>query len=259
MIDFRPATVEDLPGIHRVWFSASPFDAFNDNPWFGHVLRTGSMMVATLETRVIGFAGVRRVGQTSVVSDCFVDPEHQGRGIGTSLLSQLLPRTKPVMTLASSDPRARSLYSRFGMVPRWDCRYVEGDPTRPDRGKGRLSEVDRYPVAESDLPHLRDDLSCRFLETGTGIAAVGEDSIESSFVPPGGKPVEMMSATLGWMATRGDKKVTIHLGEQHPAFPLLVNSGFTVTGTDTLMASEGAEVPDPARVTFNGDILRIGW
>jgi len=66
MIDFRSATVGDLAGIHEVWWAADPFHAPNHNPWFRHVLRTGSMLVATLAGRVVGFAGVREVGDTKV-------------------------------------------------------------------------------------------------------------------------------------------------------------------------------------------------
>lgn len=257
MIEVRPATVEDLPGVHRVWWAADPLDARNHNPWFGHVLRTGSMMAAMFEGRVIGFAGARRVGKTCVVSDCFVDPDHQARGIGTRLLSQLVPPGRPVMTLASSDPKAHSLYSRFEMVPQWDCQYVEGDPTRVERGMTPVLEVDRYPVAESDRPHLAEDLRCTFLQAGNGCAAVGIDSVESCLVPTPDAPIDVVTAVLGWMAERGDRNVKLHLSERHPVFPLLIDAGFIVTGTDTLMASAGAEVPDPTRVTFNGDILRL--
>ena len=104
MIDIRVATVEDLPRIHEVWWAADPFEAGNDNPWFGHVLRTGTMAVAMVEGRLVGFAGVREVGETIVVSDCFVEPEHQARGIGRSLLTRLLPGDSPVMTMASRGP-----------------------------------------------------------------------------------------------------------------------------------------------------------
>lgn len=257
MIDFRSATVEDLPGIHEVWWAADPFDAFNDNPWFGHVLRTGSMLVATVAGRVVGFAGVREVGDTSVVSDCFVDPEHQAQGIGSGLLARLLPLEGPVMTLASEDPKARSLYSRFGMAPKWECHYVEGDPTRVDRGITSAVEVDGYPVEESDLPHLLDDLRCRFLEAPGGNAAIALAEIESSVAPPRGDPVQILRAALGWAAERGDRRMRLHLSDRHPLFPVLMEAGFVVTGADTLMASPGAVVPDPTRTTFNGDLLRL--
>jgi GNAT superfamily N-acetyltransferase len=257
MTDFRPANEDDLPDLHRVWWSADPFEAFNDNPWFGHVLRTGSMMVATLEDRVVGFAGVRRVGETSVVSDCFVAPEQQGLGIGTSLLSLLLSEERPVMTFASSDPKAHSLYRRFGMTRQWDCHYVQGDPAGVDRGTSKVVEVDGYPVTDTDLPHLRDDLSCRFLQGGGGHAAVAADAIESSLLAAAGNPVELLAAVLGWAADRGDQRMKGHLSDRHPVFQPLIDSGFVVTGADTLMASPGAQVPDPRRITFNGDILNL--
>jgi GNAT superfamily N-acetyltransferase len=257
MIDSRSATVADLPEIHRIWWAADPFDAFNDNPWFGHVLRTGSMLVATIDVRPIGFAGARQVGGTTVVSDCFVLPDHQGQGVGTELLSRLVPGDRPVMTLASSDPKARALYTSFGMTVQWDCHYLEGDPGRVERVVGLVLEASGYPVEESDPMHLRDDLRCRFLETGGGHAAVAVDEIESSVVTPAGDPVGVLTAVLGWAADRGDHPVKLHLSDRHPAFPGLIEAGFVVTGADTLMASPGAQVPDPTRVTFNGDILRL--
>ena len=214
------------------------------------------MMVATLDEQIVGFAGVRRIGETSVVSDCFVAPEQQGRGIGGALLSRLLPQ-RPAMTFASSDPKAHSLYRRFGMHRQWDCHYVEGDPARVDRGTSKVVEVDGYPVADTDLPHLRDDLSCRFLQGGGGHAAVAADAIESSLLAAAGNPMELLTAVLGWAADRGDQLMKGHLSDRHPMFQRLVDSGFVVTGADTLMASPGAQVPDPSRITFNGDILNL--
>jgi hypothetical protein len=191
------------------------------------------------------------------VSDCFVLPDHQGQGVGTELLSRLVPGDRPVMTLASSDPKARALYTSFGMTVQWDCHYLEGDPGRVERVVGLVLEASGYPVEESDLMHLRDDLRCRFLETGGGHAAVAVDEIESSVVTPAGDPVGVLTAVLGWAADRGDHPVKLHLSDRHPAFPGLIEAGFVVTGADTLMASPGAQVPDPTRVTFNGDILRL--
>lgn len=257
MIDFRPATTDDLPDLHRIWWAADPWDAFHDNPWFGHALRTGSMMVATNDGRPVGFAGVRQVGETMVVSDCFVDPDHQGQGVGTGLLSRLLPADRPVMTLASSDPKARALYTRFGMEAKWDCHYLEGDPSRVDRGDAQVFEASGYPVEKSDLPHLRDDLGCRFLDVEGGHAAVAAADIESSVVPPVGDPIRVLTAVLGWTADRGDRRMNLHISDFHPVFPVLIEAGFVVKAADTLMASPGAAVPDPTRITFNGDILNL--
>ena len=267
MIDLRPATTSDLAAIHEVWWAAdlgagTPESDRKQNPWFGHVLRTGTMLVATIDDEIVGFAGHRLVGATSVISDCFVDPVHQGKGIGTSMVVALLHSNRPIMTLSSEDPKARSLYRRFGMIPQFECRYLKGDPRAMPRADLPVVEVGGYPVSSTDLPHLRDDLGCQFLEVGaagTGSrGAIGRNSVESSWIAPGADAVSVASALLGWMAASGSEQVKLQVGETHPAFPELERVGFEVIGTDMLMASPGAEVPDPTRVTFNGDILLIG-
>ena len=259
MIEFRAATEDDLPGIHRVWWAADPFHEFSYNPWFAHVLRTGTMIVASVEARVVGFAGVRRVGETTVVSDCFVAPDYQARGVGTRLLSRLVSPESSVMTLASQDPKARSLYARFGMAPKWECHYVEGSPAAVDGGGAPAAEVGSYPVADSDLPHLREGLGCRFVATRSGSVAVAAESIESSIVSTSEDAAPTLTAALGWMAGSAMQSAKVNLSDLHPAFPLLVDAGFTITDTDMLMAGPGAEVPDPTRITFNGDILRLSY
>jgi GNAT superfamily N-acetyltransferase len=259
MIDLRPATRADLDGMHRVWWAADSWAGATrkDNPWFGHVLRTGSMLVAAQGAEVVGFAGVRLVRSTTVVSDCFVHPDHQSRGIGTSLLTALVPSELPVMTFASADPKARSLYRRLGMRPQWECHHVTGDPRNLPAEASTVTEVDSYPIDESDLPHLRDDLGCVFVEAGKGRGALAGGSVESSRLSPGGSPAESLPAMLAWMAARGVETADIQIAEAHPAFHLLVAAGFAIGDSDLLMASQGAATPDPTRMTFNGDILRL--
>ena len=257
MIEYRPATGSDLSAIHRIWWAADPFHEFTDNPWFRHVLRTGTMIVASTEGGLVGFAGVRTVGETTVVSDCFVDPRYQARGVGTGLLSRLVPPESPVMTLASEDPKARSLYSRFGMATKWECHYVEGDPAGLNDGVAPVEETGTYPVEDSDLFHLRAALGCTFVASQSGSAAIAADSVESSIGLGRGDSGHNLTAALAWMARSGIELAKLHLSDLHPAFRRLMESGFTSTGVDVLMAAPGAEVPDPTRVTFNGDILRL--
>jgi hypothetical protein len=92
---------------------------------------------------------------------------------------------------------------------------------------------------------------------GGGHAAVAADDIESSVVPLAGDPIGVLTAVLAWTADRGDRRMNLHLSDRHPVFPMLIEAGFVVKAADTLMASPGAEVPDPTRVTFNGDILSL--
>jgi len=267
MVEIRPATVADLPDIHRVWWAteldAQPSRVIKENPWFAHVLRTGSILIAIAGGGAVGFAGCRLVGDTKVISDCFVHPERQGQGIGTALLQQLLSKERPVMTLASGDPRARSLYARFGMVPLWECHYIEGAPRMLGSSALHIREIDSYPVPEADLPHLQSDLCCTFLEVGRielgSTVAVTKRSVESSLVEPGADGALVLTSLMDWMASRGAAILELQLGERHPAFPVLIEAGFHVTGTDTLMASPGAGVPDQATLTFNGDLLLVGF
>ncbi|CAN5217242.1 hypothetical protein BH18ACT5_BH18ACT5_06920 [soil metagenome] len=196
----------------------------------------------------MGFAGYRRLGSTGVVSDCFVDPEFQAQGIGTRMLRFLLPAGDQVMTLASADPKAHSLYRRMGMLPVADCPYTS---TTVAGGTVAVREVDRYPVPAADLEHLVVDLGARRVEVETSAAAVTASSIETSVIGPGDEAPEVIAALLGFVGGR----VEIQMSEQHLAFE---SFQWEEAARDTLMASSGAEVPDHTRITFNGDLFGVG-
>ena len=247
LIEFRPADQGDLDEIHRVYWLNDP-DPPRPNPWFAHVLRTGQLALAIATDRVVGFAGYRRLGGTGVVSDCFVDPDFHAQGIGTRMLRFLLPDGDPVMTLASADPKAHSLYRRLGMLPVTDCPYLS---TTFVGGTVAVREVDRYPVPAADLEHLLVDLGARLVEVGTSAAAVTGSSIETSVIGPGDEGPAVIAALLDFVGGR----VEIQMSEQHLAYQ---SFEWEEAARDTLMASSGAEVPDHTRITFNGDLLRVG-
>jgi hypothetical protein len=54
----------------------------------------------------------------------------------------------------------------------------------------------------------------------------------------------------------GINAVEIQMSESHRAFG---SFDCTETFRDTLMATPGAQIPDPHRVTYNGDLLAIGF
>ena len=245
MIEVRPAGAGDLPELHRIWWATGSSPG-KHNPWFAHVLRTGRMVVATDDEQVVGFAGRRMVWQTNVVSDCFVDPTRQGAGIGTAMLSYLLPSGQPVMTLASDDPKAQSLYRNWGMIRVVDCPYLQATGGQ----HGTTDESDSYPIPPADLPHLQGDLGCRFVRAQASVAAMTQHSIESSLLAVGDDPIAVFEAFLGTVET-----VEIQMSESHPAFG---SFDCTETFRDTLMATPDAQIPDPRRVTYNGDLLAVG-
>ncbi|HEX5721295.1 MAG TPA: GNAT family N-acetyltransferase [Acidimicrobiia bacterium] len=246
MIEVRLAGAGDLPEMHRIWWATGSSPG-KHNPWFAHVLRTGRMVVAVEGEQVVGFAGHRMVWQTNVISDCFVDPACQGVGIGTAMLTFLLPPGEEVMTLASDDPKAHSLYRRWGMRPVVDCPYLQAT----GRGDGMTHENDTYPIPSADLPHLQGDLGCQFVRAQDSLAAITEHSIESSLLTPGDDPIAVFQAFLGRAGT-----VELQMGESHPAF-----GSFECKETfrDTLMATPDAQIPDPRRITYNGDLLAVGY
>lgn len=164
------------------------------------------------------------------------------------MLGFLLPDGDPVMTLASADPKAHSLYRRMGMVPVADCPYLSTTVAGPTVA---IREVDSYPVPASDLEHLVVDLGARLVEVGTSAAAVTGSSIETSVIGLGDEAPEIIAALLDFVGGR----VEIQMSEHHLAHE---SFDWEEAARDTLMASSGAEVPDHTRITFNGDLLQVG-
>src|SRR4029079_18487566 len=80
----------------------------------------GTLLVVKYDSALIGFAGIIERGNLVFLTDLFVAPETQSRGIGAALLAALLPRDgRKLATIGSSDPRALALYIRTGMTPEW--------------------------------------------------------------------------------------------------------------------------------------------
>lgn len=152
----RTATVADLPAIHDIFYRNEVVGHADPPPpgplpaWLRHTLATGTLLVAELAGVPIGYAGLTIRDRVAFLTDLFVQPAHQSRGIGGALLRAILPPGDLTRcTLASSDPRALSRYIRAGMRPRWqnfwllaesatlrlppgDVRVAAADPADPD-------------------------------------------------------------------------------------------------------------------------------
>ena len=150
----RPATPDDLPAIRAV--AAAHGDVFEEGrpDHVGHELAHGQLAVAQDEETIVGYGGELNRSGVSYLADLFVHPDRLGLGAGSAIMRQLYP--DPAMgqrfTYASSDPRAISLYVRFGMRPLTPLLYLVGDPT----ASGRLPEpsVRLVPGDERDMVAL---------------------------------------------------------------------------------------------------------
>ena len=247
MIEVRPAQVDDLDAFHRIWWDTDSAPRGRHNPWFAHALATGRMVVAEAAERVVGFAGAREQGTTQVLSDCFVEPGFQGKGVGTAMLGQILDPGRPMMTLASQDPKAQALYRKWGMEPVVDCLYL----TCPAAGSPDLHQQFDHQRGNADLDYLVDQVGCRVVSLGAASwAALGPSSVEYSVVAPKDDPVQVFTELFAGLSGPVELEIPVN----HLALAQLAGVEFD---RDTLMASAGATLPDTWRTTWLGDLLNI--
>ena len=123
---FRPTRASDLRALYEVWRAAAhpgradtpPADAVL--PLFRHQLTAGSSWVAEEADGLAGYAASFTRGGVGFLSDLFVVPARQSRGIGAALLDRALPPFGGTRcTMSSLDPRALAVYARAGVRPRW--------------------------------------------------------------------------------------------------------------------------------------------
>lgn len=103
--DIREATEGDVGDITRIYnhaidnttatFDVEPKTIGDRMKWFNSRTHAYPVIVATVDGRVVGWGEIRRYGQRkayryTVEDAVYVDPERQGEGIGTALLSALI-------------------------------------------------------------------------------------------------------------------------------------------------------------------------
>ena len=108
-VTIRQAAEEDVPDITRIYnhailHSTATFDTVQKTledryQWFGRHTDAFPLLVATVGDQVVGWASMRPFGRRQAYehtaeSAVYVDTDHQGKGIGKTLLGELLERAR---------------------------------------------------------------------------------------------------------------------------------------------------------------------
>jgi GNAT superfamily N-acetyltransferase len=275
----RDAGPEDLGPVYDVWYATEtdgidPVPPPRTMPWFDHLLEVGRLVVAVADGTVVGFAGALDHGRCVALSDLFVLPERQSQGIGTALLDGLLPRDRPLVTMASADRRAVASYVRRGMRPRWPAYYVAASVASVRWPPGPQLDAAPLPPAEYPWQLPGDDahyarLGARSLVVtgrdrpiGTALVVTGSpqrlahpdatEVLESS-AHRADEAEALVLGVVRHVLAEGATRVIVQVPGPHGALRPLLERGFAITDVDVACASEDGLLADPARHTMHGE------
>lgn len=167
-IRLRPATAADLPTCATIWRdSINDYTRRLNQPdipdelgpilrLYGHLRSTDPDGFVVAETpgddgtpRTVGFAAAVRRPPLWFLSMLFIEPEHQGSGLGREMLRRVMP-TEPDAALATctdtAQPISNALYASLGMVPRLPLVRLVGLPDRLDALPALPSGVHAVPL-----------------------------------------------------------------------------------------------------------------
>jgi predicted N-acetyltransferase YhbS len=266
----RDAAAGDVPKCNAVWLSTQadvPPGPVPDQPLSAFELETGRLVIAEVEDDIVGFGGTLVRSGVLYLADLFVVPEHQGRGIGRLLAEELCARhTGPLFTFASSDPRARALYSRLGMPAVEAYHYLDAPAATlaPWPTDVELAPGDRDAVLALDANVTGRDRAVDFDYASANGAVwhvarrggrqVGALAVApmwwSPWHPKGARlgPVlvessdDMSAVIAGLVAARSLTAdvdvVSTFAASSLPSLPRLLDAGFEIVDNDLFMASD---------------------
>jgi GNAT superfamily N-acetyltransferase len=256
----RTATEGDIVGIAAVAIACGqpPTDSGADAAYAHHLLANGEVAVAVdRRGAVVGFGATRRVGSTSVLTDLFVDPSRQARGVGRSLLEWLWGENdEPRMTFSSQHPSAMPLYGRFSLAPLWPLLYLTGAPEQLERTALTIRTVPAEEAAAAELAltgvdrrtdyayWLRDGAhrGLILLANGRPVAAGATRPGEVIHVASA-SAADAKDALIASVMSLTYRTVAVCVPGPHPGLPALLRRGFTVVDFDIHMATDASLAP----------------
>jgi GNAT superfamily N-acetyltransferase len=280
----RAATEADVPAIAAILAANGEHVTRPDMPgapYVEHIVgRPGArIVVGELDGSVAGMAGSIEVGgpRRRFLTDLYVDPARQSRGVGRAVLEAAMDGANERMTFSSRDPRALAAYVRNGMRPWWPMFYVEVPPGRlGDHDPGvDVRPADVAETAGLSLAWTGVDRSvdfafyARFPESAGfavvidgGLAAVGWAGRESEAVggrwlehasiAPDADPVRAAFAIL--RAAAGGERLGAAVPGPHPAVAPLFELGGRFSDVDQFCATD-RDLLDPERIIPSPGLL----
>ncbi|PDP89270.1 ribosomal-protein-alanine N-acetyltransferase [Glycomyces fuscus] len=122
-VSLRTMTPDDVPAVLNLERALFPLDAWSEDMLRSELAEpTRHYLVAVSGETVVGYAGLRFVPPEGDVQTMAVSEQVWGRGVGSSLLTELLAEagrrgvTHMFLEVRSDNPRAQRLYGRFGFV-----------------------------------------------------------------------------------------------------------------------------------------------
>ncbi|MEU6793356.1 ribosomal protein S18-alanine N-acetyltransferase [Nonomuraea wenchangensis] len=122
MVTLRPMTAADLPAVMAIERATFPLDAWSEGMMRGELddmPRTRHYVVALDDDEIVAYAGLAAAADQADVQTIAVLDKHQGRGIGSALLTELLAEARRrgareiFLEVRADNPRAQAVYRRF--------------------------------------------------------------------------------------------------------------------------------------------------
>ena len=259
-MSIRLATRDDVPGIQRVTIATGQVDedAGSNRDYVLLLLDTGRVYVACEEDAVVGWAATKTTPAGSMLTDLFVHPTHQARGVGGRLLAEVWPAETagtPRLTFSSHHASALPLYVRAGLRPFWPMLYLSGAPARLPQVAAKATRVAVELAAEAERQHTGFDRRADYAywsrkDESSGILVHLDDRLVGAGVADASRLIHLcvmdeLAADVAVLAAVRTLHSTasLCLPGPHPALIHLLEHGFVVGEQDTYMSTRRTAVP----------------